>query len=206
MRKAVEIFGKWAEAGKDIGMEKGHAASVNEMLNFALKERALIGEGFSFLDVGCGNGWVPRLVKENALCRKAIGIDGAEQMIANALSRGGDVEYIYSDIATYNPKEQFDVIHSMEVLYYLQDPKFILERISRNWLAKGGRIIAGIDHYYENIESHAWEKKVGTPMLMLKEREWVNLFKSTGLSEVEFWRSNPKKNWSGTLVLTGKKN
>ena len=31
MEKAVDVFGKWAEEGKDIGMEKTHAASVNEI-------------------------------------------------------------------------------------------------------------------------------------------------------------------------------
>ena len=56
MYKATEVFGKWAEEGKDIGMEEGHSASVNEMLNFALKERREKEEEFSFLDIGCGNG------------------------------------------------------------------------------------------------------------------------------------------------------
>ena len=27
MRKATEVFGEWAENGKDEGMEKGHAAA-----------------------------------------------------------------------------------------------------------------------------------------------------------------------------------
>ena len=58
MQKPIEIFGKWAEEGKDIGMETGHANSVNEMLDFALQERANIGKNFSFLDLGCGNGSV----------------------------------------------------------------------------------------------------------------------------------------------------
>ena len=54
MQKPIEIFGKWAEEGKDIGMETGHANSVNEMLDFALQERTNIGKNFSFLDLGCG--------------------------------------------------------------------------------------------------------------------------------------------------------
>ena len=52
MYKATEVFGKWAEEGKDIGMEEGHSASVNEMLNFALKERREKKPEFSFLDIG----------------------------------------------------------------------------------------------------------------------------------------------------------
>jgi 2-polyprenyl-3-methyl-5-hydroxy-6-metoxy-1,4-benzoquinol methylase len=56
MRKATDVFGEWAQTGKDIGMQEGHALSVNEMLAFALKERSEIDKNFSFLDVGCGNG------------------------------------------------------------------------------------------------------------------------------------------------------
>ena len=39
MRKATDVFGEWAEKGKDIGMETGHSIAVDEMVTFALKER-----------------------------------------------------------------------------------------------------------------------------------------------------------------------
>ena len=87
MQKAVDVFGNWAKQGKYRGMEKGHAAAVKEMLNFAYHERCELGEKFSFLDLGCGNGWVVRQVAENGLCKRAVGVDGAQQMIFNAESR-----------------------------------------------------------------------------------------------------------------------
>ena len=34
MRQATDVFGEWAEKGRDIGMAKGHAVSVSEMLSF----------------------------------------------------------------------------------------------------------------------------------------------------------------------------
>lgn len=48
MYKATEVFGKWAEEGKDVGMEEGHAASVSEMLDFAIKEREEIKKNIVF--------------------------------------------------------------------------------------------------------------------------------------------------------------
>ena len=84
MQKAINVFGVWAEQGKDIGMEKGHAAAVNEMLDFAIQERESFNKNFTFLDLGCGNGWVVRKVSENTSCSDAYGCDGATQMIANA--------------------------------------------------------------------------------------------------------------------------
>ena len=82
--KAIDIFGEWAKEGRDVGMEKAHEISVNEMIDFALEERSNIGERFSFFDLGCGNGWVVRKVARSKLCNKAVGIDGAKQIIVNA--------------------------------------------------------------------------------------------------------------------------
>jgi 2-polyprenyl-3-methyl-5-hydroxy-6-metoxy-1,4-benzoquinol methylase len=205
MQKPTEIFGKWAEEGKDVGMEKGHATSVKDMLDFALQERTNIGKNFSFLDLGCGNGWVAREISKNSLCDKAVGIDGAEQMITNAKKIGGQVNYILADINSYISPMKFDLIHSMEVLYYLDNPASKVKSLCDHWLEEQGRLIIGIDHYYENLDSHSWEEKVGTPMLMLKEAEWLDIFHESGLSDMKSWRSNQSKDWSVTLVLTGKK-
>tara|TARA_B110000495_G_C22833666_1_gene486318 strand:+ start:31 stop:651 length:621 start_codon:yes stop_codon:yes gene_type:complete len=205
MRKAIDVFGDWAEIGKDQGMEKSHAIPVDEMINFALKERLKIDKNFSFLDLGCGNGWVVRNVANNTLCNRAVGIDGAQQMISNAELRGEGTKYILADIDSFNSLEKYDVIHSMEVLYYLDNPSEVIRKISNSWLNKNGRLIVGIDHYYENTSSHSWQEKVGTRMLMLREMEWIQFFEDAGLSEVESWHSNKHTDWAGTLVLTGKK-
>ena len=205
MRKAIDVFGDWAEIGKDQGMEKSHAIPVDEMINFALTERLEIDDNFSFLDLGCGNGWVVRNVANNTLCNRAVGIDGAQQMISNAELRGEDTKYILADIDSFNSPEKYDVIHSMEVLYYLENPSEVIRKISNSWLNKNGRLIVGIDHYYENTSSHSWQEKVGTRMLMLREMEWIQFFEDAGLSEVESWHSNKHTDWAGTLVLTGKK-
>ena len=78
IRKATDVFHDWALAGKDLGMEKGHSYAVNEMLNFIFKEAAKMNKNFSAIDVGCGNGWVVRLIDNHELCDYAEGIDGAK--------------------------------------------------------------------------------------------------------------------------------
>lgn len=205
MRKATDVFGEWAEIGKDEGMEKGHSASVDEMLEFSLNERTQINRKFKFLDLGCGNGWVARRVIKDPLCNEAIGVDGAKQMITNAKSRAETEQYIHTDINFYNPNIKFDLIHSMEVMYYLNDPLSILKKINKSWLNPNGRLIIGIDLYYENQDSHSWEEKVNTPMLMLKELDWIDLLNQSGLVEIKSWRANQNNEGAGTLVLTGKK-
>ena len=39
MKKAIDIFGEWAEQGKDVGMENNHAMPVTEMIDFVNKQR-----------------------------------------------------------------------------------------------------------------------------------------------------------------------
>ena len=205
MRRATEVFGEWAEKGKDIGMEKGHALAVEDMISFATEERINLKRNFSFLDLGCGNGWVVRMLENNQLCVRSVGIDGAKQMIEKASEDNSKSEFLLENIDTYSSPDKFDLIHSMEVLYYLENPALTVKKIADSWLNEGGRLIAGVDLYYENQESHSWEDRVGTKMMMLKEAEWMEIFSSAGLQEVESWRSNQSQDWAGTLVLTGKK-
>jgi len=205
MRIATDVFGEWAEKGKDIGMEKGHALAVEDMISFATQERTNLKRNFSFLDLGCGNGWVVRMLENNQLCVRSVGIDGAKQMIEKAGEDTSKSEFLLENIDTYISPDKFDLIHSMEVLYYLENPALTVKKIADSWLNEGGRLIAGVDLYYENQESHSWEDRVGTKMMMLKEAEWMEIFSSAGLQEVESWRSNQSQDWAGTLVLTGKK-
>ena len=205
MLKATEVFNQWAQVGKDKGMEQNHAKSVEDMLSFALREKYSIGKDFNFLDLGCGNGWVVKKIAKEQLCYESVGIDGADQMIKNAKKKDPVSEYILTDINSYQPKKKFDLIHSMEVLYYLSDPKRIIKNIYNSWMQINGRLIIGIDLYFENQESHTWEDRVGTEMKMFKESEWISFFELAGFREIKSWRSNKQKDWAGTLVVTGKK-
>ena len=126
-------------------------------------------------------------------------------MIANARERGGSEEYILGNIDEHEPIQRYDLIHSMEVLYYLENPAAILTKIANSWLNEAGRLIVGIDLYYENSDSHSWEEKVGTRMLMFKETELINCDKQTGFNDVTSWRANQSEDWAVTLVLTGRK-
>tara|TARA_B100000459_G_C8549177_1_gene188647 strand:- start:308 stop:925 length:618 start_codon:yes stop_codon:yes gene_type:complete len=205
MLKATEVFNQWAQVGKDKGMEQNHAKSVEDMLNFALRERYSIEKKFNFLDLGCGNGWVVQRIAKEQLCYESTGIDGADHMIKNAKKKDPVSEYILTDINSYQPKKKFDLIHSMEVLYYLDDPKRIIKNIYNSLMKINGRLIIGIDLYFENQDSHTWEERVGTKMKMLKESEWISFFELAGFKEIKSWRSNKQKDWAGTLVITGKK-
>ena len=79
-RKPTTVFSEWAATGRDEPMAKGHEVAVNNMLEYALKNK----KNFSFIDAGCGNGWVVRLVKAHNDCAAATGVDGAQKMIGKS--------------------------------------------------------------------------------------------------------------------------
>ena len=83
MRKdPINFFGDWALSGRDEQMAKGHEDSVNAMLDLVITNQ----KEFSFIDVGCGNGWVVRKIFNYPNCQYAVGVDGSKQMIAKAKS------------------------------------------------------------------------------------------------------------------------
>jgi len=202
MNSPIEVFSKWAKDGRDERMADGHANSVKTMLEFALKTQS---KPFSFIDAGCGNGWVVRMASQHPLCKKAQGVDGSESMINKAKSLDSENAYHCTDLMNWVPTEKVDIIHSMEVFYYLPDPIALINHIASQWLNPGGRLIMGIDYYRENKPSESWDEDCGISiMTRLSEAEWVAGFNSAGLKNVTFWRVGAKDDWAGTLVVTGK--
>ena len=201
-RSPTVVFGEWAELGRDEGMEKGHQQSVDEMLSMVLKGR----KQFSFIDAGCGNGWVVRQVAKHPECVSATGDDGAQQMIDKALKSDPNNSYTCADLSNWNPKTPVDIVHSMEVVYYLKDPFAFLQNVYDSWLNTGGVLIFGLDFYEENTVSHSWPEDCGVSIMHLfSEKHWAELFHEAGFSEVEFTRFGIRENWSGTLILKGQK-
>ena len=82
MDKTSRYFDRWASTGKAEEMEKGHGNNVNKFLDKIDFEKE-----FTFLDIGCGNGWVVRRMAKIDTCKKAIGIDKSQNMIKNAKSK-----------------------------------------------------------------------------------------------------------------------
>ena len=90
------------------------------------------------------------VVKDN-LCKKAMGVDGSKKMIdkANKLDPSGS--YVCADLISWLPKKKVDIVHSMEVFYYLINPKKMIQQIFDSWLKKNGRLIIGIDFFSKTI-------------------------------------------------------
>ena len=80
MDTPINVFSNWVKSGKDEGMEKTHSSSVENMIEFGTKDL----NNYSFIDAGCGNGWVVRNISSDPSCKRAIGVDGSYDMIEKA--------------------------------------------------------------------------------------------------------------------------
>ena len=202
-RPATEVFHDWALVGKDEGMERGHAASVSEMIEFISQRVTETGTSFTAVDVGCGNGWVVRQLMENENCEYAMGIDGAAAMITKAREIDGNSDYILAELPDYVPNRRFDYIHSMEFLYYLEDPENMLKLFYRDWLQKEGWAVIGIDHYAENVDSLSWPEYVGVEMATRTIDQWHQAWQDAGFSNIQHWIAGGEN--GVTLVFAGQK-
>ena len=183
-------------------MEKNHLPAVQKMIDILLMGGR---RHFSFLDVGCGNGYVVRKISELKQCVISVGMDGAEGMIKKAKKMDPNGNYYCSNIVDWIPKLKFDYIHSMEVMYYLENPEKTIKSIVKNWLKANGVMIMGIDYYLENEKSHSWPKDLNVPMKLLSISQWADILKKSGLNKVNYLQANKRVNFSGTLILYGRK-
>lgn len=96
------------------------------------------GREFHVLDVGCGNGKLLKWIREKTGAR-VHGFDYSANAIAEAKSGAdGDTDFIEGCIGEVDyPKESFDLVISMDTMYFAPDMSAFIDQIM-GWLKKGG--------------------------------------------------------------------
>ena len=199
-----KTFDKWAQNGRAELMEKEHGKNVSKFLNSILFDKP-----FTFLDVGCGNGWVVRKIVNEDNCKKSIGIDKSKKMIIQSEKKKIDnkEKFFHTDIESWKYTGKFDFIFSMESLYYADSIESALVKIYKS-LKPGGKFFCGTDFYSDNKATVKWAKIMKIQMHLHSKKEWKELFQNAGfkvktkhikdLKSTKKW----KREW-GTLFLTG---
>ena len=204
MKKAIEVFNEWATVGRDEGMKKNHFPAFKKIKKI-IKTKYCDQEKLTIGDFGCGNGWATDNLMNESIIDLAIGYDGSEEMIYKARQRFSKPMFKKTNLNHWREKKQFNIIYSMEFLYYLEDPKtFICSTCDKN-LKDNGMFIAGIDHYLENKSSLKWSKDLNVKMQTKKIEDWKNYLKIAGLRNIKHKQVNQKENWNGTLIFYGQK-
>ncbi len=199
-----KTFDVWAQNGRAELMEKEHGGNVSKFLN-----SISFDEPFTFLDVGCGNGWVVRKIANEDNCKKSIGIDKSKKMIIQSEKKkiNNKERFFHTDIESWKYTGKFDFIFSMESLYYADSIESALVKIYK-LLKPGGQFFCGTDFYSDNKATVKWAKIMKIQMHLHSKKEWKELFQNAGfkvktkhikdLKNTKKW----KREW-GTLFLTG---
>jgi len=100
-------------------------------LDELLRDRS---EPFTYLEFGCGNGWLVAHVAKHPLCKRAIGLDVSQVMVAKGKQRFSQQKFPnlcleQADIMVY-PTEPVDIMFSMAALYYIFPMEKFAPRVS----------------------------------------------------------------------------
>ncbi|HEY5736204.1 MAG TPA: class I SAM-dependent methyltransferase [Nitrosopumilus sp.] len=206
MDKVRTTFDKWAQNGRAELMEVEHGKNVLKFL-----KTISFDHPFTFLDVGCGNGWVVRKIAKEKKCKRVIGIDKSKKMIIQSKKKKDSEkeEFFHTDIESMKYKAKFDFIFSMESLYYSDSIEIALEKIYK-LLKPGGKFFCGTDFYTDNKATARWAEMMKIPMHLHSKKEWRKFFQNAGFKvktrHVKDLKN--KKKWKreyGTLFITGMK-
>ena len=206
MDRVRKTFDKWAQNGRAELMEVEHGKNVLKFL-----ETIPFDKPFTFLDVGCGNGWVVRKIAKEKNCKKSIGIDKSKKMIFQSIKKTEDrkEEYVHTDIESMDYRGKFDFIFSMESLYYADSIEIALKKIYK-LLKPGGQFFCGTDFYTDNKATARWAGIMKIQMHLHSKKEWREFFKNTGfdVKTKHIKDLKNKKKWKrehGTLFIIGTK-
>ena len=201
-----KTFDKWAQNGRAELMEKEHGKNVSKFLHTISFEKP-----FTFLDVGCGNGWVVRKIAEESNCKKSIGIDKSKKMIIESKKKNTNKkeEFFHTDIESWKRVTKFDIVFSMESLYYADSIELALKKIFK-LLKPGGQFFCGTDFYTDNKATAKWAKIMKIQMHLHSKKEWKEFFQNTGFKvktkQVKDLKNSKKwKRELGTLFIIGTK-
>ena len=206
MDNVSKKFDEWAINGKAESMEKGHGVNVLKFL-----KKTSFDKPFSFLDVGCGNGWVIRYVSDMSTCKKAIGIDKSKKMImqANKKIKNDKENFVCTDIESWKYTGKFDFVFAMESIYYADSIENAIQRIYK-LLKPGGQFFCGTDFYTDNKATAKWANMMKIQMHLHSKKEWKEFFKNAGFitqtKQIKDLKGNEKwKKEFGTLFIIGTK-
>ena len=202
-KTAIDVFNDWAKTGKDEGMKKNHFPAFQEVKKLIKKysqNKAILA------DVGCGNGWGTDNLNSEEFIDQAMGYDGSPKMIEKAKKNYPNTQFFNMDLNSWAPNQSFDVVYSMEVLYYLESPSQFIKNCYQKWLNAGGLFICAIDHYQENQESLSWPKDLNVNMKTKTSNQWKNILEENKFKNCNIKHVNQNKDWNGTLIFWGIKN
>ena len=179
-------FNRWSEAGKGDEMEREHRRITEQMLALMNVQPA-----DNVLDLGCGAGWLCRILSAMVFEGRVIGMDIADEMVRRARKNTvecGNVVIIAGGVDEIPWEDNFfSHVVSVESAYYWPDPAEGIREIFRV-LRDGGSAWILINYYRDNQHCHQWGPLLPIPTQLLGAQEWAGYFCDAGFIDVKHRR------------------
>ena len=88
-------------------------------------------------DLGCGSGNGTRLLSERWPAANIVGVDNSVEMLGTARQRGGSIEWQQAELATWRPREPFDLLFSNAALHWLDHHDRLFPRLLETLVPHG---------------------------------------------------------------------
>ena len=177
-----EEFNRWAAEGRGEHMEEDHLPITLPVL-----DRMALAPDDNVLDVGCGAGWLARLLAERVPEGRVVGVDVSDEMIRRARRRLADAENAMFVVGAADeiPWDANFFTHaiSIESAYYWPDPPRGLQEIARV-LREGGSVWILINYFRDNPHCHQWGPIFKTPAHLHSAEEWRAMLQDAGFIHV----------------------
>jgi len=177
-----EEFNRWADAGRGEEMEHDHWPITRPAL-----ELMQIAPAENVVDIGCGAGWLSRILARRAPEGRIVGMDISDEMVRHARQKSVEIENLVFVVGGVDeiPWESnfFEKAISVESSYYWPDPARGIREVHRV-LREGGSAWILINYYRDNPHCHQWAEKLQVPVHLFSAEEWKRLFSDAGFSEV----------------------
>ena len=173
-----EEFDRWAEAGRDRGMEERHWRTAKQAL-----ARMPVESGDTVLDLGTGSGYALRALADTTDDVHGYGVDASPEMLRNARGYADSprLEFLRGAFrALPFDRNTVDHVFSMEAIYYARDLEDALDDI-RRVLRPGGTVYCAVDYYAENEYAHDWNEAVDPDLTLWSKAEYREAFREAGL-------------------------
>ena len=129
--------------------------------------------------------------------------------VANSKKTSSKEHFFKKDLQTWDTKEKFDYVFSMESLYYSIPMEKPLKKIF-SILKPEGQFFCGTDFYKDNKITSKWSEQMNIPMDLRSKKEWKQMFEDVGFTVKTRQIKDPQssKKWKrelGTLFVIGTK-
>jgi ubiquinone/menaquinone biosynthesis C-methylase UbiE len=175
-------FNRWAAAGRGEGMERDHLPIVLPML--AMMN---VQQNEAIFDVGCGTGWLCRLLAQGVPQGRVVGLDVSDEMIRRAQALSADISNLTFTIGGTGPMPCEDNLFtravSVESAYYWPEPRRGIAEMFRV-LRPGGSAWILINYYRDNPYCHQWGAEYAIPAHLLAAEDWAGFFRDAGFTGV----------------------